>query len=356
MGGPSSERGISLRSGEAVLGALRRGRYAVLPVDVRRDGTWGVPAPTLLEGPPPSPEEPAVDLAPGSIAAERVRTVLARAGAEGSVDCVFLALHGRFGEDGTIQGLLEAAGIPYTGSGVLASALAMDKERAKVVVAAAGVAVARGAAVGRAAWEADRDGVLAALAASPGFPAFVKPACEGSSIGAGPADGAGDLAARVDAAFARGADRVLVEERIAGREVTCPVMGNRGGPLRALPVVEIVPRGRPFFDFEAKYDPAACEEICPARLGDAERRRVEEAALAAHRALGCDGMSRSDFLLRDGEPIYLETNTIPGLTEQSLCPKSARAAGIPFPRLLDLLVDLALERGAGGGRGAESAA
>lgn len=310
LGGPSEEREISLLSGRAVLGALDRSRYVAIPVEVDAGGRWQMPA--------------------------------------GGADLAFLALHGRFGEDGTVQALLEAAGIPYTGSGVAASALAMDKDRAKAAVEPAGVKAARGVAIGRARWEADPAGVVATLARSPGFPAFVKPAGGGSSIGAGPADDEESIRARLEAAFACSGDAVLVEERIAGREVTCAVLGNRGRPARTFPPVEIVPRGRPFFDYEAKYDPAACEEICPARLDPAETARVEAAAVAAHAALGCDGMSRSDFLLRDGEPWYLETNTIPGMTENSLCPKAARAAGIDFPRLLDLLIGMALDRAAGG--------
>jgi D-alanine-D-alanine ligase len=353
MGGPSAERQVSLRSGEAVLGALSRRRYAPVPVDIRRDGSWGLPGPTLLDG-PAGPEEPGAapaDAGFGGLSVERVRSVLSRAAEERSVDVVFVALHGKFGEDGTIQGLLEAAGLPYTGSGVLASALAMDKERAKAVVAQAGVRTARGASVERARWLAGREEVLAALAADPGFPAFVKPSGGGSSIGAGPADDPVSLAERVDAVFALGEGTALVEARLEGREVTCAVLGNRGSPLRTLPPVEIVPKGRPFFDFTAKYDPASCEEICPARLSAEERSRVEEAAVAAHRALGCDGMSRSDFILVGGEPVYLETNTIPGMTEGSLCPRAARAAGIPFPRLVDLLVGMALERKALDGEG-----
>jgi D-alanine-D-alanine ligase len=326
MGGASRERAVSLKSGEAVLRSLDRRRHRVLPVEIGRDGAWRLPGPTLLE------EE-----APGGLSAERVRTVLARVAEERSVDVVFLALHGRFGEDGTIQGLLDAAGLPYTGSGVLASALAMDKDRAKAVVARAGVRVPRGVSVERGPLD------LEALARVAGLPAFVKPAGGGSSIGAGPAGDLATLRERVEEVLALGEGAALVEERLAGTEVTCAVLGNRGSPERVLPVVEIVPRGRPFFDFEAKYDPAACEEICPARIAPEERARVEQAAVAAHRALGCDGMSRSDFILVDGVPVYLETNTIPGMTENSLCPRAARAAGIPFPRLLDLLVGMALE-------------
>jgi len=177
-----------------------------------------------------------------------------------------------------------------------------------------------------------------------GFPAFVKPCGGGSSLGAGPADDRATLSARLDEVFDRHDDRALVEERLVGREVTCAVLGNRGQRLRALPVVEIVPKTAAFFDYRAKYEPGATEEICPARVDSECAARVEDAALAAHAALGCDGMSRSDFVLVGSDPVYLETNTIPGLTATSLCPKAARAAGMDFSRLVDHLVDMALDR------------
>ena len=347
MGGPSGEREVSLRSGAAVLAALDRGRYEPIAVDVRRDGTWVVTGPTLLEG----AAGPALEGDGGAgLPAERVGPALRRASREGTVDLAFLALHGRFGEDGTVQGILEAAGVPYTGSAVLASALAMDKERAKAVVSAAGLRVAPGEVVESARWARDPEGTLDALLRSPGLPSFVKPRDGGSSLGAGPAADRESLRARLRDALTHHGDAALVEERIRGCEVSCAVLGNRGRPLRALPVVEIVPRGREFFDYRAKYEPDASDEICPARLPEEERRRVEEAAIEAHRAIGCDGMSRSDFILEGGVPWYLETNTLPGLTGNSIGPRAARAAGIEFPALVDMLVEMALERGPGARR------
>ena len=348
MGGPSGEREVSLRSGAAVLGALDRARYAPIAVDVRRNGSWMVSGPTMLDG----SAGPAIEMDGGTgLSAERVPETLRRATREGSVDVVFLALHGRFGEDGTVQGILEAAGVPYTGSAVLASALAMDKERAKAVVAAAGLRVPPGEIVDASRWRSDPESVLDELLfRSPGIPCFVKPRDGGSSLGAGPAGGREALRARIEDVLDHHGDAALVEERLEGVEVSCAVLGNRGRPLRALPVVEIVPRGREFFDYKAKYEPGACEEICPARLPEEERRRVEEAAIEAHRAIGCDGMSRSDFILQGGVPWYLETNTLPGLTGNSLGPRAARAAGLEFPALVDILVDMALERHAGARR------
>ena len=326
MGGPSEEREISLRSGEAVLAALDPVRFTALSVDVGADGRWllGVR------------EEEASGAEPGR--------ELVRAARDLDVDVVLVALHGRFGEDGTVQGLLEAAGLPYTGSGVLASALAMDKERAKAVVRAAGLPVPRGSLVDRSAWRRDPRGILDTILRFPGLPAFVKPPGGGSSLGAGPAADGEELGSRLDALFATHGDRALVEERLTGREVTCAVLGNRGRPAEALPVVEIRTRAGTFFDFAAKYEPGGCEEICPAPLDPGETRRVREAAIAAHRALGCDGMSRSDFILVEGEPVFLETNTIPGMTDTSLCPRAAAAAGLPFGDLVERLVEMALER------------
>jgi D-alanine-D-alanine ligase len=349
MGGPSGEREVSLRSGEAVLAALRSTPHETLRVEVAADGRW------LLPGSAPSGAAAAAAPGGGALVPVAASAALAGDARRAPVDVVLLALHGAWGEDGTVQGLLEAAGVPYTGSGVLASALAMDKERAKILVSAAGLRVPRGAAVDRAAFEADPAGAAAAAARASGLPAFVKPCGGGSSQGAGPAATEAEVADRLRAAFAAGDDRALVEERLAGTEVTCAVLGNRGGPYRTLPLVEIVPRGgRAFFDYEAKYAEGGSDEICPARVPAAVAARVAEASVAAHRALGCDGMSRSDFILADGAPCYLETNTIPGMTEASLCPKAARAAGIAFPELLELMVDMALRRpraGRGGAKG-----
>lgn len=354
MGGPSGEREVSLRSGRAVIAALDPRLYEVLPLEMARDGRLLRGGPPDAGGAPAGESAPAADPGPGTGLAAAAAASLARHFPGGrEVDLVFLALHGRFGEDGTVQGLLEAAGIPYTGSGVAASALAMDKDRAKALVARAGVRVARGRAVEAPEWARDPEGVLASLGRHPGFPAFVKPSGGGSSIGAGPAADGAELAERLREVFSLGEGAALVEERIAGTEVSCAVLGNRGGRPRTLPVVEIVPRGRPFFDYRAKYDAASCDEICPARIPPEAAARVAEAAEAAHAALGCDGMSRSDFILRgEGlEPVFLETNTIPGMTENSLCPRAARAAGLSFGDLLGILAEMALERFAPG-RGA----
>lgn len=352
MGGTSRERGVSLRSGEAVARALAARGMKVLPVTIGSDGRWALEMAAAATLPvraaggtgdePAAARLPATDPGSGPPAP-------GGADARAPLDAVFVALHGTFGEDGTVQGFLETVGVPYTGSRVAASALAMDKERTKEVLVHHGLRTAPWASVERDAWEDAPEAVLDAVLARVGLPAVVKHPREGSSFGVTVVDDAAALREALAAAAASADGRALVERRIRGTEVTCPVLGNRGGPLRALPLVEIVPRGRGFFDYEAKYE-GASEEICPARVAPEVAARVREAALTAHRVLGCDGISRSDFIVEtDGSPVYLETNTVPGMTEQSLCPLSARSAGMSFEELCETLVRLAIERRHPGG-------
>jgi D-alanine-D-alanine ligase len=251
----------------------------------------------------------------------------------GPVDVVLLALHGTWGEDGRIQGLLDTIGIPYTGSGVLASALAMDKEMAKKVLAAEGIDVPRGVSVTAA------EGTELDRARSVGLPVFVKPVASGSSVGAAIVTSAAQLAPAIEEAL-RYDDRAMVEELLGGTELTVAVIGN--DELMALPVIEIVTK-REFFDYTAKYSAGESEEICPARIPDDVARRAQDIAVRAHRALGCRGMSRTDLMWSGERMATLEVNTIPGMTANSLLPKAARAAGIQFGDLLARLVDWALE-------------
>jgi D-alanine-D-alanine ligase len=259
------------------------------------------------------------------------------------LDVAFIALHGPYGEDGTIQGLLEFAGIPYTGSGVLASALAMDKRRARHVMAFNGVPVPASLAVERETLSAREGGLAREIAQTLGFPCVVKPNAQGSSIGVSIVRAPAELPRALEAAFALG-DLVLVEEYLTGVEVTCGILDDPdvGGPV-ALPLVEIVP-AREFFDYEAKYTPGAAEEICPARLPPAAVWRAQAAALRAYRALGCADFARVDLFVREADVVVLEVNTIPGLTTESLLPKAARAAGIEFPVLVERVITSALRR------------
>jgi D-alanine-D-alanine ligase len=259
---------------------------------------------------------------------------------EKGIDVAFLALHGKYGEDGTIQGFLELTGTPYTGSGVLASALAMDKVMAKRVLAAEGIPVPRGVHLTGA--DLAREGAAAIARASALVPAVVKPSKQGSSVGMSLVDSPSAMETAVRLALQHD-DEVLVEERVFGTEITVAVLGKIGSDeLEALPVVEIVPK-RAFFDYKAKYDPAQCEEICPARIGDEATREAQSLAVRAHRALSCRGYSRTDMILGPNGPVVLEVNTLPGMTMNSLLPKAAATAGIPFGELLHRIVRLALE-------------
>ena len=258
--------------------------------------------------------------------------------AGGSYDVAFVALHGAYGEDGCVQGLLEVLHLPYTFSGVAASALASEKHLAKVVFADAGIPVPAGvdlpAGEPLGAEEAGR------LVSELGLPLFVKPAANGSSFGVSRVGSADELPAAV-ARAGEGGGRVLVESCVEGTEITVPVIGN--DEPEALPVVEIV-TGAEFYDLTVKYEPSELHHVIPARLPGEVTARAQELAVRAHRALGCRGCSRSDFIVTPGgEPVLLETNTIPGMTAQSLLPDSARHAGISFPELCARFVELALE-------------
>jgi len=299
-GGRSSEREVSLKSGAQVYQALNQDKY-----DIRR-------------------YDPLTDL-------ER----LVREAKE--LDAALIIMHGRGGEDGSMQGLLDLLDIPYQGSGVLASALAMNKELSKTIYQQAGLKVPRALIFDRAGAPS-----LQEIAVGLGLPVVIKPVNEGSSIGISKAPTPEALSTGLAAAFALD-NRVLVEEFIQGTEVTGGVLGNTR--LQALPLVEIIPASTyAFFDYEAKYQPGATEEICPARLDPELTRRAQECALTAHKALGCRGYSRTDMMIREQEIYVLETNTIPGMTATSLFPQGAKAAGIDFPALLDTLVNLALEK------------
>jgi D-alanine-D-alanine ligase len=299
-GGRSAEREVSLKSGEQVYQALDKSKY-----DIRR-------------------YDPRDDL-------ER----LVREAPE--LDVALVIMHGRGGEDGSLQGLLDLLGLPYQGSGVLGSALGMNKELSKILYQQAGLKVARALFFNR-----DEIPPLQEIVDRLGLPVFIKPVNEGSSIGVTKARTVEELEAGLIKAF-RHDHRVLVEEFLAGVEVTGGVLGN--AKLTALPLVEIVPSSDyAFFDYEAKYLPGASTEICPARLDPELTKKAQEAALTAHRALHCRGYSRTDMIVKDGEVYVLETNTIPGMTATSLFPQAAKAMGLEFPQLLDRLIELALEK------------
>jgi D-alanine-D-alanine ligase len=299
-GGKSSERDVSLKSSEQVFLALNKEKY-----DIRR-------------------YDPLHDL-----------ELLVREAPE--LDVALIIMHGRGGEDGTLQGMLDLLEVPYQGSGVLASALAINKELSKILYLQAGLKVPHALAFTQNKAPSPKE-----IEATLGLPAVIKPVNEGSSIGITIAQDHQELKKGLAEAFKLDY-RVLVEEFIEGVEVTGGVLGN--AEPRALPLVEIIPATTyPFFTYEAKYVPGATSEICPARLSRDLTAAAQQCALAAHHALGCRGYSRTDMKIRDGEIYILETNTIPGMTATSLFPQAAQAAGIEFPDLLDQLIALALEK------------
>lgn len=256
----------------------------------------------------------------------------------GGYDVAFVAMHGHYGEDGCIQGLLEILHMPYTFSGVLGSAVSTEKEVAKTLYRQAGIPTPRGTdvAAGTKLTDDDIDRIVDEL----GLPLFVKPAANGSSYGVTRVTSASQLREAVERASA-GGDRVLIEECVTGIEITVPVIGN--DDPKALPIVEIV-TGAEFYNLKVKYEPSSMHHVIPARLEAGVYARAQELAVRAHRALGCLGASRSDFIVReDGTPVILETNTIPGMTENSLLPDSARHGGIEFPELCKKFVEYALE-------------
>jgi D-alanine-D-alanine ligase len=298
-GGKSGEREVSLAGAKGVESALNPDKYQVKRYD------------------------PATDMA--RLAAEAA-----------DLDVAFILLHGRFGEDGTVQGFLDLLGLPYQGSGVLGSALAMDKDCAKTLYRVHGLPVS--------AWRmasptdaATPERLLTNLT----LPLVVKPVRQGSSLGMSIAHTPAELGVAISRAFTYDGE-VMVEEYVKGREITVGVIGN--DELTPLPLVEIVPgQDHPFFDYQAKYQAGASKEICPADLPEAVSRQAQEYALTAHRALKLRGYSRTDMIVSDSGLIVLETNTIPGMTPTSLLPQAAAAAGLPFAALLDRLLELAME-------------
>lgn len=356
FGGRSTEHAISCVSAGSVLDAVDQERYDVTAVGITPDGRWVLagddPKALAISGRElPSVDEAGTALAlPGDPSAGGL--IVLEPGAVpqqlGTVDVVFPLLHGPYGEDGTLQGLLELAGIPYVGSGVLASAAAMDKEYMKILLAVRGLPVGPYAVISERDWGSDRDGQLT-VASALGFPLFVKPARGGSSLGVCRVVDEMGLPAAVEEA--RRHDRkVLVEAAVAGREIECGVLdGRQGGPPEAsLPAEVRVARGHAFYDFEAKYLDEAIEFDVPARISPRLTARVQELAVAAFEALGCEGLARVDFFLTpDDEVLVNEINTMPGFTPASMFPRMWAASGLDYRALVDRLVQGALARGTG---------
>lgn len=296
-GGWSAEREISIKTGEMIAKSLDRKKYQVSLFD---------PASDFLK--------------------------FVKAASAKKIDIVFIALHGPLGEDGTIQGMLELLKIPYVFSGVLASALAMDKDMAKRILKNEKIPIAK-----HFIFTKNNHVSLKKIK----FPCVVKPLSQGSSVGITIIEGPSLFKRAVKKALEYG-PKVMIENFIEGREITAAVLGNKNP--RALPLIEIKPRVSKFFDYNAKYEINGSDEICPADLPATITKKIQDLAVKVHLAFGCRGVTRTDFILNGSQPYVLEINTIPGMTSLSLVPKAAQAAGIKFPELLDRLVELAIEK------------
>ncbi len=300
VGGWSGEREVSLKSGEAIYNALDKSKYDVFTYDPRDE------LHALME-------------------------------AKEEIDLAFNLLHGKYGEDGCMQGLLDILGIPFLGSGVLSSAIAMNKKVAKDIYRNTGLRVAKEIVLRRGE-EFSINEIIEIL----GSTSIVKPVGQGSSLGMSLCRNNEELVTGIEKAFEYD-EEIIIEEYVDGREVTCCVIGNQ--KLETLPLIEIIPEtSSRFFDYKAKYTPGACREICPADLSQSIDESVRVCARKAHQALMCSVWSRTDMIIRDEKVYVLETNTIPGMTEQSLVPLAAKTAGFSLSELVDKMIMFSLER------------
>ena len=347
FGGRSSEHSISCATASGVLAAIDRDRYDVLPIGITRDGAFTLQPDdasrfALVDGGLPSVEDNGTRvLWPASAVSRELQVVQDGATRSlGDIDVAFPILHGRFGEDGTVQGMLELLGIPYVGAGVLASAVAMDKHVAKTVLDAAGIEVAPWVTVTTETWAADRE-LWHRRIRSLGLPVFVKPARAGSSVGVSKVSTSSEeeLDAALAVAFAEDS-RVLVERAVVGREVECGVLsGVDGGPARVSVAGEIVVGDRDFYDFEAKYvKPEGVELVCPAPMRESELAEMQRVAARAFEAVGATGLARVDFFFTGTDFVVNEVNTMPGFTPLSMFPMCWLASGMTYSELVDDLI------------------
>jgi D-alanine-D-alanine ligase len=353
FGGRSGEHEVSLRSSESVINAMDRSKYDVVPIAITKEGRWliAADATALL----PQAVLSAGEHREVTIVGDPTRSGLLRLDESATLssdarpqtpdsrlDVVLPILHGTYGEDGTIQGLLEMAGVPFVGCGVLGSAAGMDKIVMKQLFSGAGLAIADWEWFLRSRWESGSDPIISRVSQRLGFPVFVKPANLGSSVGISKARDAAELAVAVDDA-ARYDRRIVVEREIVGREIEVSVLGN-DEPIASLPG-EIIP-GKEFYDYADKYLDSGSQTVIPADLPEATIRQIQADAITAFRAIDGAGLARVDFFVErgSGRVIINEINTMPGFTSISMFPKLWEASGIPYSELIDRLIQLALER------------
>lgn len=355
FGGQSSEHAVSLASAQSVMAALDPAAYEVVPIGITRQGQWLTGSDPMqhllaaggqLTATPPDKE---MDVPPGALVPRDAASSAlapgpdAAAGELHRLDVIFPVLHGPMGEDGTVQGFLELADIAYVGSGVLGSAVGMDKATMKALFRDAGLPTPRAQLVREHEWEAAPDAVRQRIGAVIGVPCFVKPANMGSSVGVSKATTPDALTAALDEAF-RYDRRVLVEEAIVGREVECSVLGNERP--EASVVGEIIVQGHDFYDYEAKYTDEGTRLRIPAAIPPSVAERVRQTAVRAFQVIDAAGLARVDFFYieREDRVLVNEINTMPGFTATSMYAMMWQAAGVSYPELVDRLVTLAIER------------
>jgi D-alanine-D-alanine ligase len=347
FGGRSGEHEVSLRSADQVIKALNKDKYNIIPVAITKLGQWlvGDKGSGYLElNIPKASEEGGVSLENSqSLVTLPENSRELSSFSEGTtggekIDLVLPIVHGQFVEDGKLQGMLEMLGLPYVFSGTLASALSMNKQKTKLVAKSVGVKIAKEIIISRSK-KCDLDKIIAKLS----LPVVIKPVELGSSVGINIAKTKEELEESIKKALEYGPE-VLLEKFIKGRELTVAIFGNK--PPKALPVVEIIPKVSAFFDYKAKYEIGGSEEVCPAKIPDDIRKKVQKQAVKIFKAVGCRDLSRADFIWNEADDklYFLEINTIPGMTATSLAPQAAAAAGMEFGRFLDKLIGEALKR------------
>jgi D-alanine-D-alanine ligase len=351
FGGRSGEHEVSLASATSVMANLDKEKYDVVPIGITKEGSWllGVAPPQLLSAEQSASHEEGLEQSTavtltGDPSLRRLIPLRGseQLGIEGALDVVFPVLHGTYGEDGALQGLLEMANVPYVGCGVLGSALGMDKEKMKMIFSSVGLSVVEALTYRRNEWERSPEEILDAVEQRLGYPCFVKPVNLGSSVGVNKAHNRDELAhaIRVAAEYDR---KVIIERGINCRELECSVLGN-DEPIASV-VGEVVPSNE-FYDYNAKYIDGKSHVIIPAAIPQATAEQVRRWAVQAFTALDLSGLSRVDFFLeKETGQVYInEVNTIPGFTQISMYPKLWEASGLPYAQLLDRLIELALER------------
>ena len=341
-GGASSEHSVSCVTALGVYSAIDKSKYEVIPIGITTSGKFVL-----------NPISPNWKLADSPQVSDGVEVYPALGGGAwktatgedlGVIDIAFPVLHGPNGEDGSIQGMLQLCEVPYVGNGVLASAVAMEKSKAKALFQNAGISVAEGLVITEKEFELDSESFLANCQQRFQLPVFVKPSRSGSSVGVSKVKNFADLEAAIVEAFTHD-NTVLVEAAVIGREVECAVLELPTGELRVSLAGEIVVTGREFYDYEAKYLDGGADLLVPTSLSDSELSEMHRLAKLAFRALGCSGLARTDFFLTDGGFVITEVNTMPGFTPISMYPSLWQATGVSYPELVDTLIQTGLSQG-----------